>query len=67
MTKFTPRDITKFAQKAMILKYQIDELGGILDSYGKKGGHPNMRIAIYRSLSQNRQTPQKTMGYFLDK
>ena len=29
MTKLALSDITKFAQKAMILKYQIDELGGI--------------------------------------
>jgi len=44
MTELTPSDITKFAQKAMILRYQIDELEKMMDSYQSKGVGLNMRV-----------------------
>lgn len=44
MTKLTPSDITKFAQKAAILKGQVDELEKLLDSYEQKRLRPDDKV-----------------------
>jgi len=44
MTKLTPSDITKFAQKAAILERQVDELEKLLDSYEQKRLRPDDKV-----------------------
>jgi len=41
MTELTPSNIIKFAQKAAILKAQVDELEKLLDSYEQKRLRPD--------------------------
>jgi len=46
MTELTPSDITKFAQKTLIIKHQIDQLEGALDTYDQKGLSPDSRTIV---------------------
>ena len=48
MTKLTPINITKFAQKAVILKYQIDELGGTfaVESAKRQGTKVKVKVPV---------------------
>lgn len=52
MTKLTPSDITKFAQRALILSHQIQELFRLSDSFEEKKPHPPEEREFIRSFNK---------------
>ena len=52
MTELTPSDITKFAQRALILSHQIQELLKLSDSFDERKPHPPEEREFIRSYNK---------------